>query len=100
MRVLLHLFTISLAFLFNKTFAIPPKEYEPNKIYVHFFPTSHNDVGWLSTAEEYYAGRRDWDGLYKNVSAVLSGVTEQMLLDSNKTFTYSEMKFFKMWWSE
>lgn len=27
-----------------------------DKIYVHYFPHSHTDLGWINTLDEYYNG--------------------------------------------
>ena len=30
--------------------------YDPEKLYVHLVPHTHDDVGWLKTVDEYYYG--------------------------------------------
>jgi len=64
---------------------------------VHVFPHSHTDLGWLSTIEEYFDGE-NLDFYIGSINNMLTTVVEQLEQDSNKTFTYAEMKFFKMWW--
>ncbi len=45
-------------------------------ITIHFIPHSHNDVGWLCTAEEYY------DGCSKgNVSKIFNSVLDNIITD-------------------
>ena len=64
---------------------------------MHVFPHSHTDLGWLSTIEEYFDGE-NLDFYIGSINNMLTTVVEQLEQDSNKTFTYAEMKFFKMWW--
>mmetsp|Transcript_4442 Transcript_4442/g.6560 ORF Transcript_4442/g.6560 Transcript_4442/m.6560 type:complete len:137 (-) Transcript_4442:2874-3284(-) len=70
--------------------------YTTNKT-VHIFPHSHTDLGWLSTVEEYFEGK-NLDFYIGSINTMLTTVVEQLEQDGNKTFTYAEMKFFKMWW--
>ena len=57
---------------------------------VHIIPHSHCDPGWLDTFEQYY--RRD-------VSRILTGVTNALSADPNKRFIWSEISFFMRWWN-
>lgn len=58
---------------------------------------THNDVGWLKTVDEYYSGT---DNSVQRVAVklILDEVIAEMVKDTNKRFSYVEMKFFNMWW--
>lgn len=58
---------------------------------------THNDVGWLKTVDEYYSGT---DNSVQRVAVklILDEVIAEMVKDTNKRFSYVEMKFFTMWW--
>ena len=56
---------------------------------VHIIAHSHCDPGWLDTFEQYY--RRD-------VSRILTGVTNALSTDRSKRFIWSEISFFMRWW--
>ena len=58
---------------------------------------THNDVGWLKTVDEYFSGT---DNSVQRVAVklILDEVIAEMVKDSNKRFSYVEMKFFNMWW--
>lgn len=58
---------------------------------------SHDDVGWLKTVDEYYSGTDD-NIQRVQVELILDSVTEELVKDKNKRFSYVEMKFFSMWW--
>ena len=71
--------------------------------YVHVFPHSHTDLGWLNTLQENYSGKTEGKRqmYYKgSVQKMLTSVVENLEKDPKKTFTYAEMKFFKMWWKD
>ena len=64
---------------------------------VHVFPHSHTDLGWLQTVENYFEGNDM--GFYTGSVETILTTTIQMLEDwHERTFTYAEMKFLKMWW--
>ena len=58
---------------------------------------THNDVGWLKTVDEYFSGT---DNSVQRVAVklILDEVIAEMVKDTNKRFSYVEMKFFNMWW--
>ena len=58
---------------------------------------THDDVGWLKTVDEYYSGINDTIQRVE-VELILDSVMEELIADSNKRFSYVEMKFFSMWW--
>jgi hypothetical protein len=50
---------------------------------------SHEDVGWLSTAEEYYSSQ---------VDQILTNVMNALVKDKKRKYTHAEIAFFEMWW--
>lgn len=66
---------------------------------MHLITHTHDDVGWLKTADEYYSGASQ-DITVAEVHLILSTVVDELLADPSKVFTYVEMKFFSMWWDE
>mmetsp|Transcript_41210 Transcript_41210/g.87257 ORF Transcript_41210/g.87257 Transcript_41210/m.87257 type:complete len:125 (-) Transcript_41210:12-386(-) len=69
------------------------------KINVHFVPHTHDDVGWLKTVDEYFAGQNN-SIQHAGVNYILTTVARSLELDSNRTFTYAEQAFFQRWWDE
>ena len=67
--------------------------------YVHVFPHSHTDLGWQSTLEDYFEGS-NLDYYMGSIEGMLTTVVEQLERDHKRTFTYAEMKFFRMWWDK
>jgi len=67
-----------------------------NKKFVHVFPHSHTDLGWLGTIDEYFQGKTEaYEGSVKDM---LTSVIENLEDSKERTFTYAEMEYFKMWW--
>ncbi len=66
--------------------------------YIHLFPHSHTDVGWLGTIDQYFNGLDFYGG--SSVNLILSTVVQELQKDPNKTFVYAEIKFFRMWWAK
>jgi alpha-mannosidase len=65
-------------------------------IYIHLVPHSHNDPGWIYTFEEYYEGK---DPKYC-VKCELDTILSSMQANKNRTFSWSEISFFKLWYQE
>ncbi|KAJ8939539.1 hypothetical protein NQ314_011106 [Rhamnusium bicolor] len=61
-----------------------------NKINVHLIPHSHDDVGWLSTVDQYY---------YNDVQYIISSVVDNLLRNSDRRFIQVETAYFYMWWN-
>jgi len=72
---------------------------EEGKINVHFVPHTHDDVGWLKTVDEYFAGQNN-SIQHAGVNYILTTVARSLEADSNRTFTYAEQAFFQRWWDE
>jgi hypothetical protein len=67
-------------------------------LYVHLIPHSHDDLGWLKRVDDYYTGTNNMYSRAK-VHLIFSNTVSELLKDSNKRFTFVEMKFFSTWWS-
>jgi len=66
---------------------------------VHVIAHSHNDAGWRKTVDEYYSGTNiKIDNAC--VKSILDGVTEELLRNPYRKFTYVDMKFFTMWYKK
>ncbi|GJY15527.1 glycosyl hydrolase family 38 protein [Tanacetum coccineum] len=72
---------------------------EPNKINVHLVPHSHDDVGWLKTVDQYYAGANN-SIRGACVQNVLDSVISALIDDKNRKFIYVEIAFFERWWNQ
>ncbi|KAG9141901.1 hypothetical protein Leryth_009276 [Lithospermum erythrorhizon] len=70
-----------------------------DKINVHLVPHSHDDVGWLKTVDQYYAGANN-SIRGACVQNVLDSVISALLDDKNRKFIYVEMAFFQRWWRQ
>ena len=67
-----------------------------NMIHLHIIPHTHTDIGWLYTADSYYEGKNP-KGC---VECILDAVTSLLPLNPERKFSFSEMGFFKRYWSE
>lgn len=69
------------------------------RLNVHLVPHTHDDVGWLKTVDQYFAGTNA--SIYAaDVRQILSSVVDALERDPSKTFVYAEMAFFSLWWRE
>ncbi|CDW90125.1 glycosyl hydrolases family 38 protein [Stylonychia lemnae] len=73
------------------------QEKGPDHLYVHLIPHTHDDVGWLKTVDEYFAGSR-YDIQIGNVELILDTTIDALLENPDRKFSYVEMKFLTMWW--
>ena len=65
---------------------------------MHIIPHTHDDVGWVKTVDEYFTGAQPSNSA-GNVALILDSVIDQLSRDPKRTFTYVEMKFFNMWYT-
>ncbi|XP_076940855.1 alpha-mannosidase At3g26720-like [Bidens hawaiensis] len=70
-----------------------------HKLNVHLVPHSHDDVGWLKTVDQYYAGANN-SIRGACVQNVLDSVISALLDDKNRKFIYVEIAFFQRWWNQ
>ena len=59
--------------------------------------TSQDDLGYLKSYNDYYTGFRPQMS-QSSVEVILTEVVNELLKDPKKLFTYSEMKYFNMWY--
>ena len=64
-------------------------EYKENHLYVHLIPHSHDDVGWVKTAYEYYFGVDDnyAEGNYISIREIITNVIEELTMVPERKFT-------------
>lgn len=65
---------------------------------VHLVPHSHDDVGWVKTADEYYSGSNAF-GARDSVMNVIDTVVEELDRNPDRRFCYAEMSFFTVWYN-
>lgn len=73
--------------------------YDPNILYVHLIPHTHDDIGWLKTQDMYYTGTNNKVQVAQ-VHLILTNVVNELMKDPRRKFTYVEMGFFSMWWRD
>lgn len=66
---------------------------------VHIIPHSHDDPGWLKTADQYYSGSNNTIYL-ASVQYIFDSVIDQLQQNSERTYSLCEMSFFTRWWAE
>mmetsp|Transcript_69979 Transcript_69979/g.152665 ORF Transcript_69979/g.152665 Transcript_69979/m.152665 type:complete len:1011 (-) Transcript_69979:481-3513(-) len=66
---------------------------------VHLVPHTHDDVGWLKTVDQYYAGLNNTIQ-HAYVRMILDTVIGELRANPNRTFTYVEQAFFQRWWRQ
>jgi len=69
------------------------------KKYVHLFPHSHTDEGWLAKSDDFFTGK-DTSIFSGSVQDILDTTMLELLIDKNRTFCYAETKYFYMWWEK
>ena len=68
------------------------------KRYVHLIPHTHNNEGWMTAPEDYFAGTEPNQIYIGGVRDILDSVISEMIENRNLTFTYAEIKYFKQWY--
>ncbi|CAG2165196.1 unnamed protein product, partial [Oppiella nova] len=63
---------------------------DPKKLNIHLIPHSHDDVGWMVTADQYADG---------STNQIITNVVKELEKNGDRRFTYVEMYFFHRWWS-
>lgn len=69
------------------------------KFNVHIVPHSHDDPGWLKTADQYYSGFNS--SIYTaSVKHIFNSVVTELSKNGDRTFSFCEVSFFQRWWHE
>jgi hypothetical protein len=68
----------------------------PDAINVHMVCHSHNGVGWLLTADEYFKGT---PFAQENVTAIYDSVFAELQKNPSRKFVVVEIYFFSRWWA-
>ena len=58
---------------------------------VHLVPHTHDDVGWLSTVDQYY---------YQHVQHIITSVVQGLKRVPERKFVYVEQAYFQRWWRQ
>eukprot|EP00927_Polykrikos_kofoidii_P010586 TRINITY_DN14462_c0_g1_i1.p1 TRINITY_DN14462_c0_g1~~TRINITY_DN14462_c0_g1_i1.p1 ORF type:complete len:1029 (-),score=189.34 TRINITY_DN14462_c0_g1_i1:76-3162(-) len=85
--------------VFAKVSAGSASQADAEKITVHIVPHTHDDVGWLKTVDEYYAGQNN-SIQHANVKMILDTLVDCLAANLERTFTYVEQAFFQRWWRQ
>ncbi|KAJ6646687.1 Lysosomal alpha-mannosidase [Pseudolycoriella hygida] len=66
---------------------------------VHLIAHTHDDVGWLKTADQYYYGGEN--RIQKAaVDVIIDSAVDALLQDPSRRFIYVETAFFSKWWND
>jgi hypothetical protein len=71
--------------------------YKPYPWTIHVVPHSHDDVGWIKTADAYFDGSEK-ELQWTNVKVELTTVIQALQKDPSRKFSEVEMFFFKKWY--
>ncbi|XP_022230107.2 lysosomal alpha-mannosidase-like [Drosophila obscura] len=74
-------------------------ETKPNMVNIHLVPHSHDDVGWLKTADQSYYGYKN-NIHHAGVQYILDTVVMELIRDPKRRFIQVETYFFAKWWRE
>ncbi|KAL3118861.1 hypothetical protein niasHT_008208 [Heterodera trifolii] len=69
---------------------------KPGSINVHLIAHTHDDLGWLKTAEDYYTGTKAAI-VPVGVQFILNTVIEELERDPSRRFSYAETGFLHRW---
>jgi lysosomal alpha-mannosidase len=58
---------------------------------------SHQDAGWMKTADEYYIGQNNGI-IHCAVRTIYDGVLDELQKDPKRKFTFADIKFMTMWY--
>lgn len=72
-------------------YATCPTSYDTSKVQIHIIAHSHDDVGWLKTADGYAE---------EDVRHVLDNVVTALKKNPKRKFVEVEMYYFSRWWQQ
>ncbi|XP_068085072.1 lysosomal alpha-mannosidase [Anabrus simplex] len=66
---------------------------------VHLIPSSHLDLGWLKTVDQYYYGSKSW--IHKvGVQYIFQSAVNELRNNPSRRFVIAEVAYLWRWWSE
>ncbi|XP_016979617.1 lysosomal alpha-mannosidase [Drosophila rhopaloa] len=74
-------------------------ETKSNMINIHLVPHSHDDLGWLKTADQYYYGNKH-SIQHAGVQYIFDTVVAELSKDPRRRFIQVETAFFAKWWED
>jgi alpha-mannosidase len=90
---------ISVAAMFAILFSFAAVVAAKGVLNVHMVPHSHDDPGWLKTADQYYSGANNTIYL-ASVQYIFDTVVDQLNKNPERTYTMCEISFLARWWGE
>ena len=66
---------------------------------VHLVAHTHDDVGWLKTVDQYYAGLKSTIQ-QACVKCILDSLIPTLAANPDRKFIYVEQAYFQRWWAE
>lgn len=72
---------------------------EPGITNVHIIAHTHDDVGWLKTVDEYYAGLNN-SIQHASVRHILESTVDSLVSNPDRKFIYVEQAFFQRFFAE
>ena len=72
---------------------------EDDKLQVHLIMHTHDDPGWLKTADQYYTGANASVYL-ASVQYIFDSVVTELGKDAERHFTFCEISFLSRWYFE
>ena len=63
---------------------------DSKKLNIHMIPHSHDDVGWMTTPDDYYNAVRE----------IITNVVKELQANPQRRFIQVEIYFFHRWWQE
>lgn len=81
--------------------SIPKRENQDTiPLTVHIAPTTHTDLGWDNTVDELFTDAINGLQQHTSVDLIITNVINELGKDPRRKFTYTEMKFFSMWYAK
>ena len=87
-----------LKFILSVVIPILGSAQRKTKLTVHLVHHSHDDVGWLKTIDDYYYGNNNYIQNAK-IKSIYDTVFQALHENPARKFSFVEMKFMSMWWS-
>ncbi|KAE9551638.1 hypothetical protein FO519_005166, partial [Halicephalobus sp. NKZ332] len=70
---------------------------DKDTINLHIIPHSHDDMGWIKTADDYFTGINGDPLVHVSVSEIYNNIVTELKKDSNKRFSICEVGYLTRW---